>query len=743
MLKTLALLAALFIVFMTAGAAVQPSPLRAAGATGFDARAAQARLRTVIDPVVAHPVDTAAEDVIRANLMREITALGLRPEIHEAFACRPQPRFPLIDCGHVRNILFSIGPDHGPAVLAASHYDSVPAGPGVSDDGIGMSVLLEVARELAHTPLHRRIIFLLSDGEEQALLGAYAFAQADPLMNDVQALIELEARGTRGPAVFFETNQPNADAVRTYANVARPSANSISADIYRLLPNSTDVTVLKRPGLDVINIALLEGLENYHTPQDSFASQDLRSVQHMGDEALTVIRAWATSADRGENQDLVYTDVLSRFFISLPGWLASALLALSTLIALYAFWRSSAEHRWRALAAPIAGLLVSALLGAIAWGAFALVLRPGDAYWWAHPDISRAWCIALGLLGAPIAFLTFARNTTAEQAEASGHFSFAALGLLLTLALPGMSILYVISATLYALGVLASFAWKPARAIGAVLAAIVSLVIWAPMLALNELALGFQFPFANAMTFALAMLPWLGTLTRLLNGASWKAPSLALGGVAVAAIAAAAFTPSATRTQPLPLNISYFSNTTTGEARILAGTARRALPHELSSAYAFTPEIMLPGDLAPYWSAPVRAQPLQGPTLEGLTITPAEGGSRTLHARLRSNGAYRIYVRIPNGAHAAYVRMNGAEADYADVGESDDLPDYVMLGCEGRACDGAELEMTLGANQTDWAIIGLTPGAAAPAQAAVARRPPTRTAVHFGDNTVTLTTLRV
>jgi hypothetical protein len=743
MFKTLAPLAALFIVFMTAGIAVQPSPLRAAGAPGFDASAAQARLRHIIDPVVAHPVDTAAEDVIRANLMREIATLGLRPEIHEAFACRPQPRFPLIDCGHVRNIVFSMGPDHGPAVLAAGHYDSVPAGPGVTDDGIGVSVLLEIARELAHTPLRRRTIFLLSDGEEQALLGAYAFAQSDPLMNDVQALIELEARGTRGPAVFFETNQPNADAVRTYADVARPSANSISADIYHLLPNSTDVTVLKRPGLDVINVALLDGLENYHTPQDSFASQDLRSVQHMGDEALTVIRAWATSADRGENQDLVYTDIVSRFFISLPSWLAFALLAVSTLIALYAFWRSGAEHRWRALAAPFFGLLVSAFFGAIAWGAFALVLRPADAYWWAHPEISRAWCIALGLLGAPLALLTFARNTTAEQAEASGHFTFAALGLLLTLALPGMSILYVLSAVLYALGVLVGLAWKPAQAIGAALAALVSLVIWAPMLALNELALGFQFPFANAMTFALAALPWLGTLARLLNGASWRTPSLALGGVAIAAIAAAALTPSATRTQPLPLNISYFFNTTTGEARILAGSARRALPHELSSAYAFTPEIMLPGDLAPYWSAPARALPLQGPALEALTITPVQNGGRTLHARLRSNGAYRIYIRIPESAQAAHVRMNGGDADYADVGTSDDLPGYVMLGCEGRTCDRADLTMTLGANQTDWAIIGLTPGAAAPAQAAVARRPPTRTPVHFGDNTVTLTSLRI
>ncbi len=724
MFKTLALLAVLFLVLMTAGAAVEPAGLRAVGAPGFDARAAQARLRAIINPVVSHPVDTAAEDVVRANLLREITALGFHPEVHEAFACRPQPRFPLIDCGRVRNVIFSVGPDHGPAVLAAGHYDSVPAGPGVTDDGIGMSVLLEVARELAHTPLHRRIIFLLSDGEEQALLGAYAFQQSDPLMNDVQALIELEARGTRGPAVFFETNSPNADALRTYAHVARPSANSISANIYSLLPNSTDVTVLKRPGIDVVNIALLEGVENYHTPQDSFASQDLRSVQHMGDQALTVIRDWATRADRGEDQDLVYTDILQRFFIAIPAWLSLALLALGAMIAFVAFWRSGAEGRWRALATPLVGLLFAALVGGVAWGAFALVLRPDEFYWWTHPEITRAWCVALGFLGLFLAQMTLGRAATATQTEASGQFTFAALGALLSLALPGMSILYAIPAALYALGVIAAFAWKPAQPIGAILGAIVALIIWAPMLALNELALGFQFPAANTLLFALATLPWLGAIARLQAGSNWRAPSLILAGTALVAIAAAVVTPSATPDRPLPLNISYFYNTNTNDAHILAGSAHRALPHEIRGALHFAPEIMLPGDVAPYWSAAAQAQPIAAPALESLTITPTANG-RELHARLRSNGAYRIYVRIPESAHAEHVRMNDAEADYADVGESEDLPGYVMLGCEGRSCDGAEITMTLGTTSTDWSIIGVTPGAAAPAQAVIARRPPT------------------
>ena len=309
--------------------------------------------------------------------------------------------------------------------------------------------------------------------------------------------------------------------------------------------------------------------------------------------------------------------------------------------------------------------------------------------------------------------------------------------------MPGISILFLAPAALYALGVLAALAWKPAQIMGGVLAAIIALIIWAPMLALNELALGFQFPFANAMLFALAVLPWVGALARLKGAASWKNPSLVVGATALAAIVAAAFTPSATPERPLPLNIGYFYNATTNQARLLAGSARRALPHELKSAFSFTPEIVLPGDQTPYWSAPAPAQATPAPALENITITPTQNGGRQLHAMLRMNGAYRVYLRIPNSAGARHMRMNSAEADYADVGESDELPDYVMLGCQGRSCEGAALTISLGPNQTDWSIIGLTPGAAAPAHAAIARRPATRTTVQFGDNTVTLSKVRI
>lgn len=739
-LKALVLLAALFAVLMVAGAAVTPPPVRPAGAPGFDAHAAQGRLARILGDQRPHPIDSAAQDAVRANLLREIEAMGLKPEVHEAFACRPYTRGPLIECGHVRNIVFSIGPESGPSVLAAGHYDSVPAGPGATDDGIGTSVLLEVAREMAHAHLTRRVIFLLSDGEEQALLGAYEFAQHDPLMQSVQSMVELEARGTRGPAVFFESNQPNADAVNAYASVARPVANSIMADVYHLLPNSTDVSVLTRPGLDVINIAVLDGLWNYHTPQDTIATQDLRSVQHMGDQALAIVTRLASAPDAGNRQTLVYTDILSRFFISAPAWLAHAVLALSALVAFGAFWSGGADRRWRTLGLTVLSLVFAALLGAAVWALVDFVIRPGDMYWWAHPEVARAWCIALGLLGAPLAMLTLRGGLRSAQLGASGQFWFAALGALLALLLPGISILFVVPAALYALGVVIGFAWKPARPVGAMLAALTSLLIWAPMLALNELALGFQFPFANTMLFALTALPWLGLLAELQGAARWRWTALALGAVGAVGIVLAVLTPAATPDRPLPLNFYYFLNTTTHDARVLAGSAKRSLPAPVISAMAFAPQLMLPGDKVPYWAAPATMQAVAAPAFENMTVE-ARGDARVMHATLRMNGVYRVFIRIPLAAGASKVRLNGVDADFRDTGASMDDSDYVTLACQGRACDGVDVEITLDAGAQDWSLIGITSGVSG--QAASIPRPADRTAIQFGDSTVTLTMLHV
>ena len=87
----------------------------------------------------------------------------------------------------------------------SAHYDSVPVGPGASDDGVGVATLLEVGSILKRRPLQRPVILLFNEGEELGLVGARAFLP-DPLSRNVDSLLNFEARGVNGPVTMFETN---------------------------------------------------------------------------------------------------------------------------------------------------------------------------------------------------------------------------------------------------------------------------------------------------------------------------------------------------------------------------------------------------------------------------------------------------------------------------------------------------------------------------------------------------------
>lgn len=620
---TLALITALFAAMMLAGLALTPDPVRTQNAPDqFDARGAQARLTRILGDETPHPVDSAAQDVVRMALLREIEALGFMPEVRDAFACRPQPRAPLVDCARVRNIVYSVGPETAPAVLAAAHYDSVAASPGASDDGIGLSVWLEVARILREENLTRRVIFLFSDGEEPALLGAFEFANNDPLFGSVESLVNLEGCGSRGPAIFFESNQPNADAVAAFAAAPRPVSNSVMADVYALLSNSSDVTALTRPGLDVLNIAIIDGLEDYHTPQDGFASQDLRSVQHMGDVALAVTRRLALTEDADAATPLVYTDIASRVLIAAPGWASQVVLALCLLVAGFAWWRTGSDGRWSALVAPPLALL-GAGAAAFATAHALTALRPGENWGFAYPEPARAWCVLLALLCAVVTLMLFRLQRNQGQTSAAAMFWFALVGGAASIFLSGVSILFAIPTLLFALGILFAPLWRHARIVGAWSAALVGLAVWAPLLFLIELALGFEMAAAFSVIAALLLLPWIGVLAAMRGDGGWRELAAITGLAVVASVVLTAVAPSMTEARPRSLNIVHFIDTSDNQARITAGSAERALPEGLAGALA--PEWLITGDRAQTWATPAPVEQIVPPVLEEISVVEEDG----------------------------------------------------------------------------------------------------------------------
>ena len=201
---------------------IELPPVRAPAAGSFDAERAAARLGFVLDTQRPHPVDTTANDEVRMRLASLLDDMGVRWFIRDQIACNELYKSRGVACARVRNVIAVIGPPTGKAVLLNAHYDSVPMGTGASDDGIGVATLLEVGWQLKDQPLERPVILLFNEGEELGLVGARAFL-ADPLVRNVDSLINLEARGVRGPANMFETNHPDAAAIALYGRaVAHP-----------------------------------------------------------------------------------------------------------------------------------------------------------------------------------------------------------------------------------------------------------------------------------------------------------------------------------------------------------------------------------------------------------------------------------------------------------------------------------------------------------------------------------------
>src|SRR5215831_122289 len=70
-------------------------------------------------------------------------------------------------------------------------------------------------------PARHSIIFLADEGEEAGLIGARAFVDFHPWAKEVRAAINLDARGSSGPSLLFETGAASEWAIRLFDSSAR------------------------------------------------------------------------------------------------------------------------------------------------------------------------------------------------------------------------------------------------------------------------------------------------------------------------------------------------------------------------------------------------------------------------------------------------------------------------------------------------------------------------------------------
>jgi len=350
----------------------QPSPvLASAPETEFSSARAMSILIEIARK--AHPPGSPEHERVRGYLVNRLTALGLDPEIQTSMSSFQQRT--ITRSATVRNVIARLpGTASTGAVLVTAHYDSRGLAVGAGDDGTGIVTILETLRAIqSGPPLRNDVIVLFTDAEELGLLGARAFVNEHPWMEDIQLVLSFEMRGGGGPVIMVETAENNGwiiEALQTSDQY--PFANAMAYEVYQRMPNDTDFTPFKEAGKQGLNFAAIDKGHVYHQQYDTPENLSESTLQHHGLHALHVLRYLSDQDLRNVNApDLVYFSMPALGLLVYPAtwvkWI-SAGLSILFIITLLMIHRSKVG-----LSGVLIGTGISIIGASLAFG-FALLL---------------------------------------------------------------------------------------------------------------------------------------------------------------------------------------------------------------------------------------------------------------------------------------------------------------------------------------------------------------------------------
>ena len=663
-LAALAVVAVLTALGYASTISIMPPAARGAGvpAGQFSAARAFQHVRTIA--AGPHVVGGTAQDRAGEYLLGTLRGLGLSPETQDTVSAQGGALASSaggINLAHVRNLVARIpGTASTGRIFLVAHYDSVQIGPGANDDAAGVSTAVEVARALTAGPrLRNEVVLVLTDAEEACLCGAQAFVEQHPLARDGGVVLNLEARGSSGPAIMFETSARNARLVDLYGRAPKPVGTSFAVEVYRRLPNDTDFTVFREHGFAGLNTAYIDGSAVYHAPTDLPSTMDLDSLQQHGANALFLTRELG-GRDLGglrAGGDATYFPIPGGQ-LTYSGSLVWPLAVLALLAVLVLAWL--ARRRGLATGGRLAGAFGLALVPIVAAPvlaqAFWIVLgavRPGYQAMPIDPYRPLWYRLAVVALTAALLFAWYAllRRRFGPAAMAIGALGWlAVLGIALAALAPGGSYVTALPALAGALAGIAGIAlrggWGSVAAVTA--GAAVSVVVLLPAVVLFFPALGMALAGAGGFVtvlLGLALLPVVDLLHPEAGGQrgldALRARRRGILPALLAAVAVIAFAAAGLRVDrfdaahPAPTQLMYALDADTGQARWLSAEASpqkwtagyvSGLPRAVTDTLpVFGPEQLLSG--------PATAAALPAPQVT-VVGDVRSGGSRTLRLRV-------------------------------------------------------------------------------------------------------------
>ncbi|GAA2488156.1 M28 family peptidase [Winogradskya humida] len=671
-MKKLAAVAVLAVIGTFALLGVRPPAARPADAPATEFSAARAFTHVQAIATGPHVTGSVANDAVREHIVTTLRGLGLDAQVQDTVSIQGSQLSASaggVGLARVRNVV-ALWPGTASTgrLFVVAHYDSAQTGPGGNDDAAGTSAILEAARALTAGPrLRNDVVFVLTDAEEGCLCGAKAFVDQHPLAQQGGVVLNLEARGSSGPSIMFETAKDNAGLVGAYAKVPYPVGTSFAVEIYRMLPNDTDFTAFRERGFTGLNSAYIDGAAVYHSPMDTPSAMDKDSLQHHGDNLLALTR------DLG-NADLpaLRSDEDATYFpvpwglVDYPGSWTWPLAVLALVAVLVLAWLArrrglaSAPRQLAAFGSALVPLLTAPLLAQLLWISIKII-RPGYAE--LPIDPYRPWWYRLAVVAvvAAVVFAWYAllRRRLGPLAMTVGALTWLALlGLALAAFAPGGSYLTVLPVLAGALTGIASVLLNGRLAVlWTALGAAVAVVILLPTAVLFFPAMGMNLAAAGAfivVLLALAIVPVIDLLhpavvqrrnaetvepevvrtrgvvalrARRRGALPTLVALLAVIGCVATGLAVDRFDPA----HPEPTHLMYALDADTGQARWLSASTTtsdwtaqyvKGDPAPVTDTLpAFGDEELLTG--------PAQAVPLAAPLLTTLSDTTA-GGVRTV-----------------------------------------------------------------------------------------------------------------
>ena len=680
-----------------------------APATAFSESRADAALGRVLGSERPHPVGSAQATSVRGRILKELAAIGVPAREETGMSCVSEARWHQVNCATVTNIVADVLPGSGKSILMMAHSDSVAAGPGAGDDGSGVAVLLESIRALkARGSAGRPVTALFSDGEEPGLLGASAyFHQAS---TSIAAVVNADVRGDRGPSFLFQTSPGDAGLIDLYAKgVSHYATSSISGEIYKYLPNDTDLTPALAAGLPGMNFAFVGNVAAYHTPLDRRANLDPQSVQEQGDNVLAMadgLRQASPAQLRGG--ELIYLDVLGIWLPRLPRPWALPLSVLAFAVIAIAGLLTPRERR--SLPRPVLAMLMPALLlaGAVGMG---FVLHGLAAWISGHTDPSFATPVWLRLslaFGVWAVVLLAARLSSAIAC----WLWLAALAIACAIWLPG-AVPYFLFPSLVAAPLLLATV-RGGREVALFVAAPAALLIWIGFVAIGEQLMGLGLHEMFTASAALGLIAVLPLLRKTEGFGLSFAISLA---AALVLAVVAGLMPAYSTTAPERLNLRYVERD--GKAWWMADgvmhlpAALRAVAHFPETVQAYP---------ARGYAAPVGAARFPAPDIS----VSRKGHDVILSLNAPGDG---VALTIPRDAQLGSLTIAGVEAQAQ--GDVEDI------NCATPDCSHMQMTLHLGTSAPFEIVLrAITRGLPAQASKLARARPPEAVPSQGGDVTV-------